>query len=150
MKTADWLEDHREEIVERWKARVRPIVCGAPADEWEQRVSACFDQVRGLVTNGGVALADPGVEERLFECRAVTSVHQHRLAAWMLASGRRAIGDVTTGSMDIEAQACAEECGSVINYLEHALQINICQDCPLVGCCMRVQVTEPMLGGLNE
>lgn len=151
MRSSEWLGVHREQIVERWKDRVRTRVGRAASTAWEDRVFACFDQVQRLVKNSHrVCVAGNGVESRLLKCSAVSSDDALQLSAWMLASGRRAIGEVMGLQGGREAKRCAVECGGAIDYLEHTLQVNVCRECSLVGCCMRVQIVEPMPGGLNE
>lgn len=150
MKSEEWLEAHRDVIVERWRERVRPLVQGAPAPEWEERVTACFLQLQTLISGEGVCLATEEIEAKLFKCPELGSHDHHQISAWVLASGRRVIGDVTKAVGDSEAQDCARACNGAINYLQHSLRVNVCQDCTIATCCMRTEILEPMPNGLEE
>ena len=130
--------------------RVRPLVHGSPAPEWEERVEACFQQLRKLISNEGVFLATEEVEDKLFNCPKLGSHEHHQISAWLLASGRRVIGDVTKAAGDSDVQDCVRDCDGAINYLQHSLRINMCQDYTIATCCMRAESLEPMPNGLDE
>ena len=149
MKSEEWLEVHRDVIVECWRERVKPLVHGAPVPEGEDRVEACFQQLQKLVSGEGICLATEEVEEKLFNCPELGAHEHHQISAWLLASGRRVIGDLTKAVGDSEAQDCARACYGAINYLQHSLRVNVCQDCTVATCCMRAESLEPMPSGLN-
>ncbi len=150
MKSEEWLEAHRDLIVKRWRERLKPLVEGEQVPELEERVTACFQQLQRLIAGEGVYLATEEIEEKLFNCPELGTHEHHQLSAWILASGRRVIGDVTKDEGDREAQDCARACEGVISYLQHSLRINVCQDCTIATCCMRGEILEPMPNGLEE
>ena len=144
MGTSEWLHAHREEIFECWHDHLRELCGGSTPDKGGVHLAVCFRQLTQLLNDPVERISDPEVESKLLQCPDLGRKGHHLMSARVLASGRRALVEVAEKTGGEESGVVIEECAAAIDYLQQALRLNVCNECPEETCCLRARVLRPL------